>query len=420
MTLTLPSIANPEVLRQMLWRAIKGSAENVALGAVAVAKDAFPAKGDARFGTATDTLSPLVAADLAIAGYSAEAPSGGRQRVHLLLHSFEVGKADLEDSHQRMLTLLRVPHAIGNDFTIERIIGGASQTGPEAGTATSPGNATLSSERAAVVASWLVFELGLAPGDLQSASYGSTRPVIDRTGHPDGLEEPLNRNVIVTFSVALRKPDDTPPKKVPIPKPVPTPRISCAGDASAYWSLDQKGEIALDITIPVLGAIGLGGGVAMRVFDLNRLDPARLDQENNRAAETRRFLAIGGGAVADFDPLAFAKEVQQVADAVSKIRKIIQASSLSGMMTVHSVSTDLVDTWAIFGRKQCLEFSDFDGTLMVTENLGAGLAGHAGSAEAAKFPILGRITAGVAYDAGFSFAPSAALKRQFWLFFEAP
>ncbi|MCV3273309.1 OmpA family protein [Roseobacter sinensis] len=420
MTLNLPSIANPETLRRMLWKAIKGSAENVARGAVAVAKDTFPKAGDARLGTEPDKLSPLVAADLAIAGYSAEAPSAGRQRVHLLLHSFAIGKTDLEDSHQRMLTLLRVPKAIGNDFRIERIIGGASQTGPEAGTATSPGNAALSSERAAVVASWLVFELGVKPGDIHSASFGSARPVIDRTGHPDGLEEPLNRNVIVTFSVALRKPDDTPPKKVEIPTPTPRPRIHCSGNGSAYWALDQKGEIALDITIPVLGAIGLGGGIAMRVFDLNRLDPDRLDDQTRRVAETRRFMAVGGGAVADFDPLAFSKEVQQIAEAVTKVKKIIEASSLSSMMTVASLSTDLVDTWAIFGRKQCLEFDDFDGTLLVTESLGAGLAGHAGAAEATKFPILGRITAGLSYDTGFSFVPGAAVKRQFWLFFEAP
>lgn len=409
---TPPLAGNMEMLRRVLLKALTGSAESIARAAVQVASDAFPDKGDPRFGKDLATLSPLIASDLATAGFSSEQPSGGRQKVHLLLYDFPVGKADLQDGHLRMLNLLRVPALIARGFKVERVIGGASQTGPETGTSTSPGNAALSSERAAVVASWLVFELGQKSSDIEALSYGSAKPLIDRTGHAGGLEDPLNRNVILTYSVAVRPDDDTPPKKVQ--KEPLGPKVDCPGGGSPYWSVDQKGEIALDITIPVLGVIGLGGGIAMRVFDLNKLD------QNGKKLATKSFIAIGGGGVADVDPLAFTKEASQIVDAVTKIRKIINASSLSGMMTVAPWSTDLANVFGWLELKKCLTFDDFDGTLMLTQTVGTGMAGHAGSAEIAYFPLLGRITAGVAYESGFVFAPSAAFKRQAWLFMEAP
>lgn len=382
---------------------------------VAVTQAQMPtrAAAAARFGAFPDTPDPLTALDLAQSGFVVEPPSGGRQRVHLLLSHFDVSGSTLKPQHVVLLNLLRVPMALARGFRVERVLGGASQSGPEGAGNTTPGNAALAAERAATVSSWLIFEAGLNDAATRVVSFGSTLPLIDRTGYPDGLEEPRNRNVIVTWSYALPARGPAPVLRPdPAPEP-PVPPGACPAGKSPHWELSQMGEIGLDVTIPipVAPAIGLGQGAALRLYKLSMLDDA------GKVIASRNFGAVGGGSVVDVDALAFSKEAGQIADIVVTLRKVWKAASLGAAMTVVSASTRLVNPAAFLGLNTCLDFDDWNPTLMLTQATTGGGFGMTVGQEFCVLPLLTRTNAGVNYDTAFQFSPNIAMKRFAWILF---
>ena len=339
---------------------------------------------------------------LATNGYVSEEPSGGRRVTHLLLSGFPVGGSDLQPIHIVLLNLLRLPKFANPSFRIEQIVGGASQSGPEAGTATSPGNAVLAQERAAQVASWLVFELGLSAQEVQSRSFGSRRPLIDKSSDPSALEEPLNRNVIVTFSTGL----------VEVPDPVPPSQPVDGSPAAEWWGLSTVGELGLDLTIPALGPIGVGGGVAVRWCKVQRLSAFDI----SAVVEERDYIAVGGGAVADVDPLLFGKDVAKAVEAVTGLIQLIKSANRTASVgySVLSFGIPLMH-WFRWPRRDMLTFEDFNPSLVLTENISGGTAVVV-NGEIATLPLVMRKGASAGVDITVSgIVPGAAAKQFRWV-----
>ena len=347
-------------------------------------------------------LPSSAALQLATNGYVSEEPSGGRRVTHLLLSGFPVGGSELQPIHLVLLNLLHLPKLGNPSFRIEQIVGGASQSGPEAGTATSPGNEVLAQERAAQVASWLVFKLGLSADEVQSRSFGSRRPLIDKSSDPSALEEPLNRNVIVTFSTRI----------VELPEPAPPPRPADASPGAEWWGLSTVGELGLDLTIPALGVIGVGGGVAVRWCKVQRLSAFDV----SAVVEERDYIAIGGGAVADVDPLLFGKDVAKAVEAVTGLIQLIKSADRTASVgySVLSFSVPLAH-WLPLIRRETLTFEDFNPSLVLTENI-SGVTAVVVSGEVATLPLVMRKGVSAGVDISVSgIVPGAAVKQFKWV-----
>ena len=353
-------------------------------------------------GLAAGGLPSSSAILLATNGYISEEPSGGRRVTHLLLSGFPIGSSELQPIHLVLLNLLHVPKLGNPSFRIEQIVGGASQSGPEAGTATSPGNDALAQERAAQVASWLVFKLGLTAEEVHSRSFGSRRPLIDKSSDPSALEEPLNRNVIVTFSTRI----------VEVPDPIPPSEPVDTSPGAEWWGLSTVGELGLDVTIPALGPIGVGGGIAVRWCKVQRLSAFDV----SAVVEERDYIAVGGGVVSDVDPLLFGKDIAKAVEAVTGLIQLIKSANRTASVgySVLSFSVPLAH-WFPLIRRETLTFEDFNPSLVLTENISGGTAVVV-NAEIATLPLVMRkgISAGVDISVS-GIVPGAAIKQFRWV-----
>ncbi len=301
-----------------------------------------PGPSKSKWDLSPDLLSPMPgdvqSEELAQSGFSvrqlSENETSITNEVKVLLGGFETGKSNLNIVQRLFLDFIGNEGADNGFFKITEITGHASETGPEK--SSDPNkvtNVTLARERAAAVASYLIFETKLDASKLPDpTSDGSQNPI---QGDP-GVDNPLNRSVVLTYQVVIPKPQPIKVKPPAEPEPTPSP---CPDGSSKHWGIRILTNLGAYPIGP--GVAGVGGGIWLGEI-------VQLKPDGDKFSEVRKhsvvFVGVGVGLN---NPTKYLK----VADKTKKIFDALTAGSVSvsvqGGVTPFNVS------------ESCFAYGDF-------------------------------------------------------------
>lgn len=199
----------------------------------------------------------------------------------LLLANFSISKAQLKTNHKNALKqLILISKSLKRDFSIVKIIGRASRTGPEnaqdrqysAKEKKEEHNITYSKVRANSVKKYLI-ENGVYGGVGNIEWKGSSDPV--KKSLP--IESDWNRSVEIQISISLLPPTKKViPKPKPVPKVKPNPQQLCPKGLSQTWVFDFKTTFSIFFIMGVNLLIG------------------EVYPENNKKLKKKVYIITGG------------------------------------------------------------------------------------------------------------------------------